>query len=130
MVKTTAYAGAARRHHHHRQFILAGPGPALIAGYFKEVNYVEAVIAELDFGDRPAAGIGDAHGRADDSALVQRRIPGGFQTLRRGENAAQRWADVLSENVGDAEVFLAVVESEANGLHEGGHRHLWKRQRE
>ena len=122
MVEAAADAGAARRHHHHRQFVLAGPGPALVAGDFEEVDGVEAVVAELDLGHGPAAGVGDAHGRADDAALVERRVPGGLEALRGGEDAAQRRADVLAEDVGDAEVLLAVVEGEANGLYERGHK--------
>jgi len=111
----------AGRHDHHRQLETAGPGPALVAGHFEEVNCVETVVAELDLGHGPAAGVGDAHGAADDAALVERRIPGGLQPLRGGEDAAQRRADVLAEDVGDAEVFLAVVQGEADGLYQGGH---------
>ena len=72
MVQTAADAGAARRHHHDGHLELAGAGPALIAGYFQEVNGVKSVVAELNFGHGPAAGVSDAHGRADDAALVER----------------------------------------------------------
>jgi len=44
-----------------------------------------------------------------------------FQALRRGEDAAQRRADVFAEHVGDAEMLLAVVEGETDGLNECGH---------
>ena len=121
MVEAAADAGAARRHHHHRQLVLARAGPALVAGHFEEVDGVESVVAELDLGDGPAAGVGDAHRRADDAALVERRVPGRLESLRGGEDAAQRRADVLAEHVGDAEVFLAVVQGEADGLNERGH---------
>ncbi len=122
MVEAAADAGTARRHHHHRQIVLAGARPALVAGHFEEVDGIESVVAELDLGHGPAAGVGDAHRRADDAALVERRVPRSFQTLRGGEDAAQRRADILAEHVGDAEVFLAVVEGEANGLNQRGHK--------
>ena len=100
---------------------MPGAGPALIAGHLEQVDGVEAVVAELDLADGPAAGVGDAHGRADDAALVERRVPGGLQPLRGGEDAAQRRADVLAEDVGHAEVLLAVVQRQADGLDQRGH---------
>ena len=112
---------AGRRHHDDRHVVVAGAGPALIAGDFEQIDGVEAVIAELDFADRPAAGVGDAHRRADDAALVERRVPGGAQPLRGGEDAAERRPDVFAEDVGDAEMRFAVVQSQANGLNERGH---------
>ena len=127
MVEAAADAGAARRHHHHRQVVVAGAGPALVAGHLEQVDGVEAVVAELDLGDGPAAGVGDAHGRADDAALVERRVPGGLEPLRGGEDAAQRRADVLAEDVGDAEVLLAVVQRQANGLDQRGHKKIHHR---
>ena len=78
VIQAAANAGAARRHHDHRQVVIAGAGPALVAGHFEQIDGVEAVIAELNFGDRPAAGVGDAHGAADDAAFVERRVPGGL----------------------------------------------------
>src|SRR5207245_4599729 len=106
VVEAAADAGAGRRHDDHRQLELPRPGPALVAGHLEQVDGVEAVVAELDLGDGPAAGVGDAHGAADNAALVQGRVPGGLQSLRGGEDAAQRRADVLAEDVGDAEVLL------------------------
>src|SRR5207244_3873909 len=84
-------------------------------------DHVEPVVAELDLADRPAAGVGDAHGRADDAAFVEWGVPGGAEALGGGEDAAERRADVLAEHVGDAEVVFAVVQGEADGLDEGGH---------
>ncbi len=78
MIKAAANAGAGRRHEYHGQIEFAGAGPALVAGNFEEIDRVESVIAELDLADRPAAGVGDAHGRADDAAFVERRVPRGF----------------------------------------------------
>ena len=112
MIQAAADAGAGRRHHDDRHVEVAGAGPALVAGDLEQVDGVEAVVAELDLADRPAAGVGDAHGRADDAALVERRVPGGLEPLRGGEDAAQRRADVLAEDVGDAEVLLAVVQGQ------------------
>ena len=45
-----------------------------------------------------------------------------LQALRGGEDAAQRRADVLAEDVGDAEVLLAVVQGHADGLDHRRHR--------
>ena len=106
----------------HRHVVVAGAGPALVAGDLEQVDGVEAVVAELDLADGPAAGVGDAHRRADDAALVERRVPGGLEPLRGGEDAAQRRADVLAEDVGDAEVRLAVVQGHADGLNHGRHK--------
>ena len=44
-----------------------------------------------------------------------------LQTLRGGEDAAERRPDIFAEDIGDAEMFFAVVEGQANGLNEGGH---------
>ncbi len=78
--------------------------------------WFEPVIAELDFANRLAAGISNAHRGGNDAAFVERRIPGGAQALSGGENAAQRRADIFAEDVGDAEVLFAVVQGHANGL--------------
>src|SRR5262249_35543247 len=75
VVEAAAAAGARRHHDDHRQVEVAGAGPALVAGDFQEVDRVEAVVAELDFGHGTAAGIGDAHRHADDAALIERRVP-------------------------------------------------------
>ena len=45
-----------------------------------------------------------------------------LQALRGGEHAAERRADVLAEDVGDAEVLLAVVQGQADGLNQRRHR--------
>ena len=44
-----------------------------------------------------------------------------FGDIAPDDLGAAEVADVFAEDVSDAEVFLAVVESEANGLHERGH---------
>ena len=44
-----------------------------------------------------------------------------LQPLRGGEDAAQRRADVLAEDVGDAQMLFAVVQCQANGLNQCGH---------
>src|SRR5262249_32979511 len=121
MIQAAADAGAGRRHDDNRHVVVAVAGPALVAGDLEQVDGVEAVVAELDFGNRPAAGIGDAHGGTDDAAFIERRVPRGAQPLRGGEDAAQRRADILAEDVGDAEVLLTVVQCHANSLNESGH---------
>src|SRR5437762_2101165 len=104
MVQAAADAGAARRHEDDRHVELTVARPALVAGHLQQVDGVEAVVAELNLGHRPAARVGDTHGGADDAALVERGVPGGLEALRGGEDAAQRRADILTENVGYAEV--------------------------
>src|SRR5205807_143506 len=71
--------------------------------------------------DGPAARIGDAHRHADNAAFVERRVPRRLESLRGGENTTQRRPDVFPEDVGDAEVRLAVMESQTNSLNECCH---------
>src|SRR5258708_1221539 len=101
---------------------MAVAGPALIAGNFEQVEGVEAVIAELDFGDRPAAGVGDTHGRADDAALIKRRVPRRFQSLRGSEYTAERGSDVFTKDVRHTQMRFTVVQGQADGLNESCHR--------
>ena len=108
-------------HHDDRHVESAGAGPTLIACDLQKVDDVEGVVGELDFEDRFAAAVGDSHRRADQSALVERGIPRGSQTLRGGEDAAERRADVFAEDVGYAEIRLAVVEGQPNCLNESRH---------
>ena len=121
MIQAAANAGARRRHEHDGHVEMPGPGPALIAGHLQQIDGVEAVVAELNLADRPAAGVGDAHGHADDAAFIERRIPGGLEPLRGREDAAQRRADVLAEDVGHAQVGFAIVQRQTNRLNESGH---------
>ncbi len=44
-----------------------------------------------------------------------------LQALRGGEDAAQRRADVFAEDIGHAEMRLAVVQRQTDGLNQGGH---------
>ena len=121
MIEAAANAGAGRRHDHDRHVEVARARPALVTRDLEQIDGVEAVIAELNLGDRPASRVGDAHGGADDAALIERRVPRRVQPLRRREHAAQRWADVFAEDVGHAEVRFTVVQRHASGLNEGGH---------
>ena len=100
---------------------MAGAGPALVAGHLEQVDGVEAVVAELNFANRPAAGVRDPHGGADDPAFVQRRIPGGPESLCGGENSAQRRTDIFAEDIGHAQMLLTIVKSHANSLDERRH---------
>ena len=121
MVEAAADAGAVGRHDDDGHVVAAGGGPALVAGQLQHVERIEGVVAELDFADGPAAGVGDAHRGAEDAAFVERGIPGGLEPLRGGEDAAERRADVLAEHIGDAEMRLAVMQRHADGLDECGH---------
>src|SRR5436309_1031656 len=71
----------------------------------------------------PGIGVGDAHRRAQDPAFVERGVPRGLQPLRGGEHAAKRRPDVLTENIGDAEMLFTVMKRQANGLNKC--RHYW-----
>jgi hypothetical protein len=70
----------------------------------------------LNFRDRFLARECEADGGADNAALVERRVPGRLETLRAGEDAAERWPDVFAEDVGDAEAGFADVERHADRL--------------
>ena len=122
MVETTADARPARRHEDEGHVPFAGAGPALIAGHLEQIDHVEAVIAELDFADRPAAGVSDPHGGADDAPFIKRRVPRSFEPLRRRENAAERWTDVFAKDIGDAQMRLAVMKRQADCLYDCCHR--------
>ena len=121
VIEAAADAASGRGHHDHRQGEVARAGPALVAGDLEQVDGVEAVVAELDLGDGASAGVGDAHGHADDAAFIEGAVPGGAQPLSGGEDAAERRADVLAEDVGDSEMFLAVVQRHSNGLNQRRH---------
>src|SRR5262245_15441682 len=99
MIETSPNSGAAGHHDHDGHVEVPGPGPSLISCDFKEVDRVEGIITELNLGYRTASRIGDAHGRADDTPLVERRVPGGFQALGGCEDAAQRRPDIFAEDV-------------------------------
>ncbi len=99
-------------------------GPALVAGDFEQVDGVEAVVAELDFANRPAARVGDPHGRADDATFVQRRIPGRLQALRGGEHAPERRPDIFAEDIRHAQMRFAVMKRHADGLDERCHKFM------
>src|SRR5262249_15964706 len=88
----------------------------------QQVDGVEAIVAELNLGDGPAARVGNAHRHADDPALIEGRVPGGLEALCGGKDASQWWPDILAEDVGDAEARLTVVKCQTNSLYERGHR--------
>ena len=110
MVETAADPRTARSHDHDPHVIIAGAGPALVAGHLEQVDGIEAVIAELNLGHRAAAGIGDAHRGADDAAFVQRRVPGRLESLRRREHPSERRAYIFAEDIRNAEMCLTVVQ--------------------
>src|SRR5262249_60279653 len=95
-----------------------------VPGSLGRAGGVEAELEDLNSPPRPTAGVRDPHRHADDAALVERRVPGGLEPLRRGEDTPERRPDILAEDIGDAEVLLAIMKGHANGLDEGGH--IWK----
>ena len=110
------------RHDHDGHVKLAVARPALITGNFEYIQSVEGVIAELDLRHRPAAGIGNPQGRSQDAAFIQGRVPGRFQALRGREDASEGRTDVLSEDIGDAQVLLGIVQSHSNRLNQCRHK--------
>ncbi len=121
MVHAAANAGADGGHDHHGQVPVTVRRPRRVAGQLEQVDGVVDVVAELNFGDGALPRHGEAHGHADDAALVERRVPRGFETLRAGEHASQGGAGVFTENVGHPEVLFGVVQRHANGLSHVGH---------
>src|SRR6266849_556901 len=125
VVDRSANPRADRRLEHHRQLPVAVGRPVDAAGELEQVDRIEDVVAELDFGDRSLSREGETDRGADDAALVERTVPGGLEPLGGGEHAAQRWADVLPEDVLHPEVFLGEVERHSNGLGHARHRYFF-----
>src|SRR4051794_5499954 len=109
VVNRSANPATDRSHHGHREIPIAIRSPALHAGQFQKIDRVVNVIAELNFSDVAAACESQAHRCADDSALVERRVPSLRKSLSCRENAAERWSHVFTENISDTEVLFAIV---------------------
>src|SRR5207248_8139582 len=96
-------------------------GPVLHARKLEQIDGIERVVAELDLRDVAAAGEPEADAGAYHPTLVERRVPRRLQALRRSEGAAERRADVLAEDVGDAMALLADVQGHPDRLHHVAH---------
>ena len=121
MIDAAADAGARGNHHHDGHLKRPGAGPADVPGKLEQIDDVEGVIAKLNFEHRLGARQGESHRRPDNSPFVQGGVPGGFQSLGGGEDAAKRRPDILAEDVGHAQVGFAVVEGHPHGLDQRRH---------
>ncbi len=122
VVDAAVDAGAHRRHEHEGDVVGAVRRPVGVARDLEEVDGVERVVTELDLGDRLLASECEPDAHPDDPPLVQGRVPRRLQPLSGREDAAEGRADVLAEDVGDAEVCLTHVKRHAHGLNDGGHQ--------